>query len=284
MRLVVVLGFEMQCTSPSTLRREDGLYQEVPCGWCVNCRISKAREWATRVVHEASGWCCSCFITLTYRDEDLPANGSLDFEEFQRFWKRLRKRVGSLKYYACGEYGERTGRPHYHAIVFGLRPCGCRADQGMNEKCCDEDRNLVLKAWGHGGVDRLGTVTMDSARYVADYVGKVLTGDMAVWYGCRQRPFHVMSKGLGGTFVALNEGQLREQEGVTVRGAQVGLPRYYANKLGIKTRRVDEVVPSKVRYSWIGGIPERVVEVGIPRSQRDLDTEARLRLTRKGKV
>jgi hypothetical protein len=63
------------------------------------------------------------FITLTYSDEHLPEDGSLNPEHLTRFWKRLRKNESAdkkdwIRYFACGEYGEKRGRPHYHAMVF----------------------------------------------------------------------------------------------------------------------------------------------------------------------
>ena len=62
----------------------------------------------------------NAYITLTYNDDHLPANGSLQPRDLQLFWKRLRKaRTPGIRYYACGEYGDQTARPHYHAIIFG---------------------------------------------------------------------------------------------------------------------------------------------------------------------
>ena len=73
----------------------------------------------------------SAFVTLTYSPENAPVTVdsetgeellSLDKEDFQKWLKRLRKQVAPalVRFYGCGEYGTQTGRPHYHAIVFGL--------------------------------------------------------------------------------------------------------------------------------------------------------------------
>lgn len=142
----------------------------------------------------------------------------------------------------------------------------------------------MMKAWNLGGVSRIGSASFDSARYVADYIGKALTGAMAVLYGEREPPFHVFSKGLGRGFVDAYADSLRSREGVTIRGVQVGLPRYYASRLGIEHRRVVDQAPSRIRRVWVGGIPEEVVDLSIPREQREADTEARVRLFKKGKV
>jgi len=72
---------------------------EVPCGQCIGCRLERSRQWAVRCMHEASLHEDNCFITLTYDDEHLPADNSLDKSEFQRFCKRMRKRVGSFRFF-----------------------------------------------------------------------------------------------------------------------------------------------------------------------------------------
>lgn len=104
----------------SELGRDDHLGDiELPCGRCVGCRLRRANEWALRVMHEAKLHPANCFVTLTYRDEDLPENGSLRHRDFQLFMKRLRKRA-DVRFYMCGEYGEQKLRPHYHACLFGV--------------------------------------------------------------------------------------------------------------------------------------------------------------------
>jgi len=90
----------------------------VPCGQCGECRLSRARMWATRCVHEAACWKQSCFVTLTYKD--LPPNNSLEPEDTRNFIRRLRQTIGkNFKYFLAGEYGEKGDRPHYHALIFG---------------------------------------------------------------------------------------------------------------------------------------------------------------------
>ena len=120
----------MRCTKPIRLMHlnhveyPDGLL--VPCGKCLACRIARRQEWSMRVIHELAGYKDAVFLTLTYSDDHLPDNGSLVVADLQKFFKRLRKQYAKrnngikLRYYACGEYGDRHGRPHYHAIVCGL--------------------------------------------------------------------------------------------------------------------------------------------------------------------
>ena len=103
---------------------EEHLVEEMlklPCGKCIGCRLARSREWAIRCVHEASLHEHNCFITLTYDDDHLPMNNSLDLRDFQLFMKRLRFKFGNgIRYYHCGEYGDNYRRPHYHACLFNF--------------------------------------------------------------------------------------------------------------------------------------------------------------------
>ena len=92
----------------------------VPCSKCIGCRLERSRQWAVRCVHEASLYENNSFITLTYRDDCIPENGSLDPDAFQKFLKRLRYYAGPFRFFGCGEYGEKTKRPHYHACLFNF--------------------------------------------------------------------------------------------------------------------------------------------------------------------
>ena len=150
----------------------------VPCGQCVGCRLERSRQWAVRCVHEASLHERNCFITLTYDDAHLPADGSLNLDHFQKFMKRLRKRFGDgIRFFHCGEYGENFGRPHYHACLFNF-------DLPDREFwSCREDVNLytskILSSLWPFGFVTVGDVTFESAAYVARYVMKKVTGDNA---------------------------------------------------------------------------------------------------------
>ena len=141
-------------------------------------------------------------MTLTYTDEFLPRNGSLKPEDLTLFHKRLRKdlRLRKIKYYACGEYGEQYGRPHYHGIYFGLT----RVDFDIVEKC-----------WGMGRV-HLGTVTSQSINYVTSYITKKLWGDVGKEvYGDNIAPFNRVSKGLGLQWCVDNNVQLLADLGLS---------------------------------------------------------------------
>lgn len=211
----------MTCTHPLIVK-VNGLGMAVPCGRCIACRVSKTREWAVRLVNELEAHKCASFITLTYDPEHLPKDNGLQKRDLQLFWKRLRKEVNydRLRYFACGEYGDKYGRPHYHAVLYGL---GC--DSSSNK--------LVSDAWGLG-LTHSGNVTYQSARYVAQYCQKKLSGQMAEnKYQGRQAPFALMSKGIGLDYALKNAESIQKNLCVKIDGKPVGLPRYYRKKIDI---------------------------------------------------
>lgn len=163
----------------------------VPCGQCSGCRLKRSRDWAVRCMHEASLYlvpcgCCkparvhgNCFVTLTYSDEFVPRGGSLVKKDFQDFLKRLRRRFphDKIRYFHCGEYGEKYGRPHYHACLFGFDFPD--KYQWSVRKGFPVWRSSVLEGLWPYGNSELGSVTFESAAYVARYIMKKVTGETA---------------------------------------------------------------------------------------------------------
>lgn len=149
---------------------------QLPCGKCVGCRLEYSRQWAMRCVHESKMHPSNCFVTLTYDPEHLPETGSLVKSDLQKFMKRLRKRHGAnIKFYGCGEYGDKTARPHYHACLFGI-------DFSRDEliKTTDLGHDLFIshelsRLWklGHSSV---ADFSFETAAYVARYVMKKQKG------------------------------------------------------------------------------------------------------------
>lgn len=181
-----------------------------PCGQCLPCRINKRRVWTLRLMLESFQHEHSVFITLTYRNEDIrydrDKHPTLDKRDLQLFFKRLRKSFtgNRIRYYACGEYGEKTGRPHYHAIIFGLDPSDLDAEwllyagkSGLDYSRHRHSRLARLWPWG---IVHVGACTRESIQYVAGYVTKKITkGDT----DSRVKEFALMSRkpGIGATAV-----------------------------------------------------------------------------------
>lgn len=118
--------------------------------------------WTLRNFLELQDHPYASFITLTYAPEFLPDRALLHHPDVQKFLKRLRKSTGSrIRYFGCGEYGSKTQRPHYHLIVYGLRP----TYRGSPE------HQRLIDIWGLGHVD-VGDVTVQSIQYVCGYTLK----------------------------------------------------------------------------------------------------------------
>lgn len=149
------------------------------CGQCLPCRINRRRIWANRITLEAAQYKDNTFCTLTYADEHLPEEGSLDPLALTLFIKRLRKWYEKnyqrkIRYYGVGEYGDSSNRPHYHLALFGFPNCERgRTVSRRNGRCCTYC-DTVSALWGKGRVE-LASLEPGSASYVAGYVTKKLT-------------------------------------------------------------------------------------------------------------
>lgn len=152
----------------------------LPCGQCVGCRLERSRQWAIRCVHESQMHDDNSFITLTFNDQHLPDDNSLDIVVFQKFMKRLRKRLSPtlIRFYACGEYGEIYGRPHYHACIFGYSFPDKTPWKTTNGVTIYRSA-LLEKIWPFG-YSSIGNVNFQSAAYVARYILKKINGPDAM--------------------------------------------------------------------------------------------------------
>ena len=131
-------------------------------------------------MHEASLHEQNCFITLTYDDENLPVDESINVKDYQLFMKKLRHRFPDkkIRFFHCGEYGEKYGRPHYHAIIFGVDFSQDKIPGGQSNGIMYYNSPTLDKCWGKGYAT-IGDVTFESASYVARYIMKKITGDEA---------------------------------------------------------------------------------------------------------
>lgn len=222
----------------------------LPCQECLGCRTSKAQEWALRCTLELQRHEHAAFITLTYSDRYLPP--TLQKRDLVLWLKRFRKALAdesrlprghhgprlparSIRFFASGEYGETTQRPHYHALVFGAR---------------ESDRTTVDRTWSSrnrrtGAREPIGRTAVDKVTparvaYVAGYTQKKLsdqehvrhlrtdpdTGESYYWVP----PFIEMSRG-GRTGGGIG-GEARQhvhswKEYAVLNGSKIAVPRYY---------------------------------------------------------
>lgn len=166
-----------------------GEHLTLRCGQCINCRLRVKAQWAARIMHEASLHEANSFITLTYDDGSLPVGGTLVKWHFQDFMKRLRSRLSPqrIRFFHCGEYGDVSGRPHYHAVIFGYG-FPDRVFYKSTEGGALYVSRFLDSVWNHG-ISTVGDVSFDSAAYVAGYVTKKINGEKAhdYYFSCDER-------------------------------------------------------------------------------------------------
>lgn len=145
----------------------------LPCGKCIGCLADQSMMWSVRAYHESTEHVKNCFLTLTYNDENLPPDHKISKEDLQKFFKRLRHKY-KFRYLACGEYGETTRRPHYHALIFG------EDFKQFDYQLTIDDKNYintqVRDIWGQGNI-LINPMELGSIMYTCGYVHKKLGDD-----------------------------------------------------------------------------------------------------------
>lgn len=167
-----------------------GYAQQIPCGKCIQCRLARSREWANRCVAELETSVNAFFVTLTYDDAHLEFSPYVDVKtgelsyrpilvkkHLQDFFKRLRSWCDyrsdlKQRYYACGEYGDLSLRPHYHAIIYNLPPAfvkDSRLFTGPEQQPPLWITPALTDLWPFG-MSVYGDVSWNTCAYVARYV------------------------------------------------------------------------------------------------------------------
>lgn len=184
-------GKYRQCVDPHRSPHAERVFREfieIPCGRCIGCRLAYSRQWADRCMCEKENHDESWFVTLTYSPENMPYSeyidndgvitdvGTLVKRDFQLFMKRLRKNTGQkVRYFAAGEYGSETARPHYHAIIFGLHLDDLTVYKRNFQGDIYYNSETLSKIWNQGHVV-IAEVTWESCAYVARYIMKKQLG------------------------------------------------------------------------------------------------------------
>jgi hypothetical protein len=142
--------------------------QVVPCGQCMPCRINKGRLWTSRIMMEVvTNPGMSWFVTLTYDDDHIPFTAgplgepvpTLERKTFREWLEATRRKIGAYRYYAVGEYGDLSGRPHYHMALF----------PESHVQVSQLQANWKL------GFTQVSEMVDERARYLARYTAKKLT-------------------------------------------------------------------------------------------------------------
>lgn len=278
-------------------------YIEVPCGKCLECRVQRTRQWADRCVLEAKQYKDNYFVTLTYDDSHLPDKNSLNPKDLQDFMKRLRKRFKGIKirFFACGEYGDISWRPHYHLLLFNL-PLHDLSYVFMHKDVVDIDlktgKNVygpyqidlrppkanndlmfsktIYDLWQYKGFISVGHVNFDTAAYVSQYINKKLDGNASKLYDELGivAPFLRMSNrpGIGAKYFETHD-EIHNEDHIIIPGdgeAHVSaVPRYF-DKLFVKKYGDDVFAPIKIKRNRK---KIRKVATILSNSKKDIDKE-----------
>lgn len=252
----------------------------LPCGKCRFCVLDLSRQWMVRAVHEGLSHVHSCFVTLTYADEHLPAFGSLSRRDPQLFLKRLRwwcQSVGiaSPSVFGCGEYGSVGLRPHYHLCIFGLWFPDAVA-RGKSETGGQLFESEILSGlWGLGRCN-FSAFTPATAGYVARYsaakfeenqmqiydpVTDPETGELVL----RQLPFLIAPKrpALGLSFIEKHhEGVYSHDSIVLPDGHTSGRVKFYDEWLREHVpERFEAIKADRLRSAREGADPDEVMRL-----------------------
>lgn len=195
-------------------------------------------------MHEAAQHDANCFVTLTYDDDHLPNPPSLNHKHFQLFIRYLRRKFKNVRYFMCGEYGENTKRPHYHAALFGVdflfdrKHCG-----GVRERAIYNSATLE-GLWSHGH-SVIGTLTRESAAYISRYivqkkfVSRFSPPEIRDYYKMmdtstgeiiNRLPEYIrmsLKPGIGYNYFVKYGSELYPHDAVVVNGREARIPRYY---------------------------------------------------------
>jgi hypothetical protein len=218
------------CMKPIHLKQRGAT---VPCSKCPQCIARKTSAWSFRLMQEEKQSSSSHFLTLTYDTTYLPfthrCHPTLQKRDLQLFFKRLRKSqprdvLPAIKYYAVGEYGGRTRRPHYHIILFNAQ------------------LELINSAWDQGHI-YYGNVSGASVGYTLKYMMKHKKRFKLNPDDDRQIEFALMSKGLGigylsDTMANWHVADLINRNYCSLPGGvKISMPRYYKDKLYLANER-----------------------------------------------
>lgn len=228
---------------------------EVPCGSCLSCRLAHSAAWADRCMLEMKYHKSSYFVTLTYDDEHLPTDFDLDLltgekletkhvtlvkRDLQLFIKRLRKKFNKqkIRFFACGEYGEKYKRPHYHLIIFGLELSDLKEVTKTSLGYQLYESQKMNELWTNGFIT-IGEATYETCAYTARYVTKKATEDLDYYYELNniEKPFITMSRKPGIARQYYDDNDVFEYEYLNLStkngGKKTKPPRYYEKLLEI---------------------------------------------------
>lgn len=223
-----------------------GIPLKIPCGKCPGCRLEQSRQWAIRCMHEKRLHQRSAFLTLTYSDDNLPPGYQLDKSHLTNFFKRLRHEYEkdangyTVRYFACGEYGSKTSRPHYHVLLLNQDlPDQKLIKRGTKYNYYGSAR--LSELWPYGA-HTIGDVSFESAAYTARYCMKKNQNGKTITDG-RTPEYIVMSRnpGLGTGYFDKFKDEILSHDSIIVNGFPNALPRFYDDRLAGLTGMSEQI-------------------------------------------
>lgn len=209
-------------------------YYILPCNKCLYCQNKYSNSWAVRCMLEAKDTTENCFLTLTYNDENLPLNGELKKRDLQLFMKSLRAKISptKIRFFACGEYGAKKSRPHYHVIIFGWKPKDLTKWKSDHNGIHLYLSRTIDKLWKRGFISVGTTLNTKTIKYTAKYLTKFQKRDFQ-----KTPAFTVMSNrpGIGAKQWNL---KMYKDNGIYLDGKKYSIPRYF-DKLSIEKYGLD---------------------------------------------
>lgn len=264
-------------------------YQRIrlPCGQCIGCRLDRSRQWAVRVCHEASGFDNNAFLTLTFSDENLNSRFSLVKSDFQNFMKRLRKEFIGLeyvlptakssnthpiRYFHCGEYGEKFERPHHHACLFNF-DFSDKTEWPTRKNSVLYHSETLDRIWGNG-MCSIGEVNFETAAYVARYITKKVNGRDAAshyYHDCdpetgeafyREPEYITMSRrpGIGSRwFQEFANSDVYTKDYLTIKGKKFKPPGYYDRLYDLEKPKQMAIIKQKRKLAGLAGADNNTI-------------------------
>lgn len=236
--------------------------QLLPCGHCAGCKLSASSSWANRMEMELPYHKNAWFLTLTYDNEHVPwsynsglgvdmgtgevmvENLTLNYEDMQGFWKRLRRNIDyhkrgdskNLMYFQCGEYGGQTHRPHYHAIVYDLpiKPEELKEYKRKNGAVY-YNVDWITKIWGMGHVV-IAPAEWKAMAYTARYTTKKVYGRESKKYYeemgiLPERCNMSLKPAIGARYYEEHKDEIYRKDKIQLKNGKVCKPPRYFDKL-----------------------------------------------------
>lgn len=227
---------------------------EIPCGQCIGCRLDYSRQWANRCMLEAQDHEHNSFLTLTYNNENIPLSevvdtktgevkpiSSLNPEHTKNFIKKLRRHYKyhynheGIRFYLCGEYGDKTNRAHYHVLLYNC-PINDKKFHKTTEAGILWTSETIEKIWGMGNI-MVADMTWETCAYTARYMMKKQKGrDAKEYYEnlgiipefCRMS----LKPGIGKNYYEKNKDKIYKYDEIILTGSKgkaikVKPPAYY---------------------------------------------------------